>query len=358
MALAQEALIRRESGDSDMARELAARALPLEIEAAGLIDETIESEPTRSILYQSAASLAFQAGEYSTAQRLVAKGLSGYPPPRAEQELKDLYEQINFESHLTVRDDPLTSAEMQLSISGDSVGYGRVSYSAFDDRMHAVISMIDRTLQRLTGEPYRRKRRATGASRSFTPLISAPRAGSFSITIEVVQQASGQHTFLTSGEQVIDEVVEGVRQVQDKQLDELKMHINNDDYFVHFIASAQQLAPDGERVKLVGLSTSKRQVAFTQPKESFAIPTALAPADKMLVTNEPFSNTLRGTLDEATARRDGKIGLITEEGRPVTLWVREGMDDVVRSYFLRPVEVRVRHVSGRIELEAITGIEE
>jgi len=126
MALAQQALVQRESGNLAQAAALAATALTFEVDAAQLITNAVSSEPTRSIIYQSAASLALQAGKYAEAQRLVAEALTGFPPPRVEQELKELFEQINFAAHLSVRTDPLNVSEVQLAITGNQVGFGRV----------------------------------------------------------------------------------------------------------------------------------------------------------------------------------------------------------------------------------------
>src|SRR4051812_43859896 len=102
MELAQEAASARAAGELGRAEALIRQALLLESEAAARIVKDPSSEPTRSIIYRSAASLAYQANDFAMAQRLVFEGLAGYPPPRVEQELKDLYEQINFITHLQV----------------------------------------------------------------------------------------------------------------------------------------------------------------------------------------------------------------------------------------------------------------
>lgn len=358
MHLAQEALVRRESGDLAAARQFAAQALPIEIQAAELIDKAIESEPTRSILFQSAASLAFQAGDYPTAQRLVAEGLSGFPPPKVEQELKELFEQINFDSHLLVRTGALNVAQMQLAIVGQDVGFGRVTYAAFTDRLEAVMSMIRRTVRRLTGEPYRRKGPGSGLSRLFTPIISAPQPGSFSVVIELAQRSNGQQTFLTTGEQVIDQVVEGVRLVQEQQLERLELNIGDKGYFVSFLSAAQQLAPDGESVTMVGLTSAKAKVALTQPKAEIVVPDMEIATSRPLMLDASPRGTLRGVLDEAIARDDNQVGLTTQDNKTFTLFVREGMDDMVRTYFNRLVEVRVEYRDGRSEIASVSGIEE
>ena len=121
MKLAQLSLVARHEGKTEQAEELARQAYECESQAAELVPEDKSSEPTRSILYRSAASLAYQCRELSTAQRLIGKGLSGYPPPQIEQELKDLYEQVNFETHLKLRDTILQKDDFQLSLNGNII---------------------------------------------------------------------------------------------------------------------------------------------------------------------------------------------------------------------------------------------
>lgn len=90
MQLAQSAIVSRHNGNESDAEKLARQAYELEKQAADLIPEGSGSEPTRSILYRSAASLAYQAREYDIAIGLVEKGLSGFPPKQVKQELNDL----------------------------------------------------------------------------------------------------------------------------------------------------------------------------------------------------------------------------------------------------------------------------
>lgn len=97
MHLSQLALVARETGDKTHAMELAREALHYEMEAATLVPEDKASEPTRSILFRSAASLAYQCKEFQTSQQLIAKGLAGHPLPRVAQELSALYEQVSLD---------------------------------------------------------------------------------------------------------------------------------------------------------------------------------------------------------------------------------------------------------------------
>lgn len=90
MNLAEDAFHAQKSGREADAIRLFTDALELEQEAANSLPLSEESEPTRSILFRSAASLAFNSKNYELADRLIARGLSGFPPPEIIEELKNL----------------------------------------------------------------------------------------------------------------------------------------------------------------------------------------------------------------------------------------------------------------------------
>ena len=88
MSLLDEANVARMRGDSKQSRALGRQAFETEREAAELLTETHEHEPTRSILFRSAATLALDCGEYREAERLATLGLMGNPPEAIALELR------------------------------------------------------------------------------------------------------------------------------------------------------------------------------------------------------------------------------------------------------------------------------
>lgn len=90
MDLTQRAIVLRENGHLEEAARLTSEALAYEIAAAEAVGRTLENEPTRSILYRSAASIAAQAGNFDQAIYLAEEGLAGWPPPRVTAELNDI----------------------------------------------------------------------------------------------------------------------------------------------------------------------------------------------------------------------------------------------------------------------------
>ena len=110
-----EDLARRNPYDPALA-ELYSKSCSKEAEAASLIDPKDGNEPTRAILFISAASLALRAKEPRLAERLACDGLRGYPSPFHRRELHALLEQATLEPHLEAQGKELDQAEMQLSL--------------------------------------------------------------------------------------------------------------------------------------------------------------------------------------------------------------------------------------------------
>lgn len=100
MDLAEAAFTAKLRGYLEQANQLSRQAFEKESQAAALIANQLDAEPTRSVLHRSAASLAIDCGEFRAAERLIAIALSGNPPQEIAQELKDLFIKINLRPYL------------------------------------------------------------------------------------------------------------------------------------------------------------------------------------------------------------------------------------------------------------------
>ena len=89
MGFAQDAIVLRHHGKMEKAEALTRKAMELEIEAAGMIPCSKDSEPSYSIMYLSAASLALQCNDPRVGE-LADKGLLGYPSEYIRTELEML----------------------------------------------------------------------------------------------------------------------------------------------------------------------------------------------------------------------------------------------------------------------------
>ena len=105
----QQAMELAEQGDLAQRRKATAqakrffqRAFYLEREAALYYQKQINTEPTRSVLFRSAASLAMQCGQYSDARTLIEDALRGDPPEETKQELHDLLVELTEPSRTKI----------------------------------------------------------------------------------------------------------------------------------------------------------------------------------------------------------------------------------------------------------------
>jgi uncharacterized protein HemY len=127
MQLSDEAFFAKRRGDLDGFLRFSREALELETQAADLLKENLEAEPSRSVLYRSAASIAIDCQEFRQAERLIATALSGNPPTEIAVELRDLLEQLSFKQQAEIKSNKIKSAKLTianrtLKVTGYRVG--------------------------------------------------------------------------------------------------------------------------------------------------------------------------------------------------------------------------------------------
>lgn len=95
MELADQALAAQRRGDADEATNFFHEAFQLESRAASMLSSVASSEPNRSILLRSAATLAIDCGLMAEAEKLACSALAGdhLRHPIAE-ELRDVMERV------------------------------------------------------------------------------------------------------------------------------------------------------------------------------------------------------------------------------------------------------------------------
>jgi hypothetical protein len=170
------ALATRQQGDQVNALLYFRKAYSLEAQAAAALINRLDAEPTRSVLFRSAATLALDCKLLGEAEKLVCTALIGNPPEQLADELRDLLEQIHFERHLALRGIELQPDEIQMSIAGKEVGYGIASTEAFLQRVENTENLLYRTAERKQKRPYRdRGRRDKSLTESLQLYITVPR---------------------------------------------------------------------------------------------------------------------------------------------------------------------------------------
>lgn len=94
MTKANEALIAQKKGDNIQYLTLTKEAFEKEKAAALQLFAKTEAEPTRSVLFRSAAWLAFNCGQIRESEKLISAAIAGNPPLEILKELRTLYKEI------------------------------------------------------------------------------------------------------------------------------------------------------------------------------------------------------------------------------------------------------------------------
>jgi len=356
MELADQAFIARRAGKTDTAVKLSKEALKHEAAAAHEYKDNLSAEPTRSVLYRSAASLALLCGDYRAAERHISAALAGEPPEELADELRDLLEQAHFTRHLALHEVHLAPGEIQLAIAGKAVGYGITLSDVLVERLKDLERMVYRFVERKGGRPFREHGSSAQAIQErYSLYLAAPRAGSFALTLRIGQQMQLPGLDLSS--EVVDELLECLELFNDGKDAALREKIPQEPYYRNFMGLAKRLAPDGERVTMVGLTAVKdgkeRPLAITRKQKSSMIQAA-AKEEKVEVEKEHLSVTGRLLRADGTKSR-GKIQLIDGKGEPHSVYVPEGMmSDIVRPLWDYAVTVTGSPYRQGILLEEIT----
>ncbi len=359
MDLADDAAYESSKGNVQSAHLLYTRAFESERAAAQLVAGALDLEPTRSVLFRSAASLAIDCGEYREAERLVAQGLIGNPPEDIAEELRNLLERVHFKRHLAVRGVTLQRAEFQMSLAGAAVGYGIAPSEEFVTRVQDVDRLLYRTAERKVGRPFReRAHRSPRLAKQVETFLSVPRAASFAITVHIGYPAQLTLPGMDLPEEVMTETLDCLEAIQQGDISALQHRIPDIAYRRNFYALAKRLAPDGVGIRSVGFTSMvpgrvDRLVLLTRYEAAFPRPESLVPGEK----GTPVR--IRGTLKFADSTRDRKdeIRLKDVQGGLHRIRVPEGMmDDIVRPLWDYEVEVFAMQRGSTTTLQTITRI--
>lgn len=355
MELADEAMLRKLKGES--VTGLLKSAFEAERSAALELVHPSSPEPTRSILFRSAASLALECGEIREAERLIAHGLTGEPPSEIASELRDLLEKVYFQRHLELRGVELGTDEVQMTMTGDVVGLGMAKSKQVLDRIRRFETLTLRTGERLSGEPYRevgRPKKALEESLEF--YISQPRAASFAVTLRLGSIAQSKLPGVGMPEHVLKEVLDLLELFDQAEIKALKQRIGDGAYLTNFVSLARILAPDGRKVKTLGFTATqpgkKRQVVLSRSRAEF-------PEKELLASRaqqpQREAVTIHGTLlfaDEVGARNEIKI--VDGEEKKHRVEVPEGMmADIVQPMWGQEVVVQGWREGSMVRLEEI-----
>ena len=350
------ALLAKKSNSFDEMKMHYAKALDFEKQALILFNSKSTEEPTRSVLIRSAANLAILSQNFREAEKLVSLGLAGDAPPDFSEEFRDLLQQINFYRHLELKGITLNSNEFQLSLSGNEVGHGLIRSDEFLNRIKIIEKIAYRTADRIRKKPFNDKGRPPKSNViNFEPYLSVPRAASFAVTIRFGQSIE-QPTFegMDVQSMLIDDFITNIKLINEEKYDELNKSIQDESYRRNFIALIKQLAPDGDRIKLVGFTAIKNNktesIAFTKSKSDFNIELT---TDKLITSIVDKPVEITGRLSFADSKKS-KVKLTDNKNKDFEIIVPKGLlSDIVKPYFEELVIIKGSQKGNKIELRDI-----
>lgn len=358
MDLAELAMFARIRGDVTTAENLNRQALLCEKEAADLHAQESAVEPTRSVLYRSAASLALDCGETEMAERLIIIGLSGEPPVEIADEMKDLFERANFLRHLELKGFVLDPMQMQFSIAGNAISYGMAPADQFINRVTSTKTLLLRTAERRRQRPFRERGRAVDVAKDDAEIfLSTPNAASFAVTFRMGRP---QLAFDGMDESValIDEFLDCLEVFNRGEDTELKQRVGNEAYYRNFVGLVRNIAPDGDDINLVGFTVirngQERKVAVTRKRAEVPL---LSPSDGSDGSLSTRREVIKGVLRFADALDSNTIKVQDEHNKKHRIIVPEGLlNDIVKPLWNDTVAVEVSIVGREKHLVNIDAV--
>ncbi len=343
MELADDAFLKRFKGENGDAKSIFYQAFLKEKEAA--FESILEKigEPTTSVLFKSAASLALNCDELLEAEKLICHGLINNPPYEIAEDLRNLLENVHFQRHLNLQGQTLDSSEIQLVVAGKSVGYGVAKSDVIFDRIDALEQITYRTVERKQAKPFRGKGAVPKVLKlNFQPYMSVPRAASMAFTIRLGQNYQTQLDNFSNSKMIIDEIIENIELVNQAKFDDLKEKIKDESYYKNFISLSKELAPDGNDIKLVGLSVVRdgiqKDVEFTRTRKEISYYSGDAPLNIVSEISQNKSLELKGVLSAADG--DKNNFRLNSGGKNYIIIVPEGLNDIVKKYWKEEVIIK------------------
>ena len=358
MDAANEAYVADLHGDDARAETLFREAFEKEREAALLLKDDVQAEPTRSVLFRSAATLGIDCHEFREAERLIAIGLSGDPPQQLCEELRDALETVYFSRHLSLRGVNLDPGEVQMSLTGSAVGFGVIEGNQFVRRAEVVEKLLVRGAERLKGMSFRESGGPNAeALQGFEVFYSVPRAASFAISIRLGRP---QRQLTLPGfpgvQEIVDDFLACIVHFNAGEGSLLKDRIESDAYFNNFRVLAKKLAPDGQKINNVGFTSirgeDRKEASLSHP------PVALGDQQ----SDDARTERIIGEIHKADEIKKGlpTFGIRDDTGKVHSITVPAGLlNDIVKPYWGERVRVvAVRKTAKRLELVDVEPVDE
>ena len=344
MDWADKARSARRTGDIVAHDGFLEKAFELEKKAALLI-QSEESEPTRSVLHRSAASLAFKCKMYREAEWLVSRALLGNPPGEIMGELRRLNRKVLLELRLEDKNVSVSDQEFTMNLDGNQIIDGLAPVDLITHRITKLKKIFWNTIRQTNGMAFGSS--AQLKNQKYTLWVSAWEPSSIDVVLRL--GVSGQMSLSNMGgfDSIFHRVMTNFELLNHGDYGPLQNQIGDNEYYCNFVALAKEIAPDGDDVVTVNLGAvvdgQQREVDFRRQQQELTgipLPDLLQSSNGLRAIDEYL--TLRGELQFADGRTEHKQVKLDDinSGKPWTILVPEAlMKDVVQPHFGEQVEI-------------------
>jgi len=200
-------------------------------------------------------------------------------------------------------------------MTGDEVGFGIAQSDEFTERVRDVKTLVDRVAERKQGKPFKEKR-----SKKVELYLSVPRAASFAVTFRL---GNSDDQLKIPGinvpelsQVVIDDIFEGLKILIHSGAEALREFIPDEAYLRNFVAIATKIAPDGKKIKTVGLTATRNnreeRLLIDIPRTQLILPPSIDELENKIGEYVEVVGTLQ--FADSTQATKGSIRVKSEEG--------------------------------------------
>lgn len=309
-----------------------------ETAAAVLMEDKKDIEPTRSVLYRSAATLAYRCEMYVEAKRLIHTALGGNPPPEIEFELNDLLGKVK----LAQSNIHLSDKHLRLTLDGNDIAFGRAPARTLATRIISVEEMLQATV------------------RAPVPLFYDT-VGAASFYVDLTLSAETQPTLpgFDNFDEIVEPFIRNLELLNRGETETLKETIADPSNYGEFVKAAIDLAPDGKAISSVNLQAriagQIQAISFERHQNELSeipIPRVQKPMQAPHLTEKTIRRV--GFLQRA----DGSDGSVCElhtdsEGTWIIEVDEEIIHQILGKYWKKRVEVEGQRMKRTRPLKRI-----
>lgn len=270
MELAGKAKEVEKAGGSKAANYLWKAAWDHERRVADQLLPHFDLEPSRGIIFRSAASLALRFGDTQLAERYAAQGLAGSVNDQVRTELRELLDEVRLVEHMQTMETSLQEEQLHVSMTGSRVAQVQIDADLLADHVRVLRRIVVRLQEMRMGFVFRRVGKASRDVRDVLNVRYAPASnGVFGYNLDVY---STQMMFSSMGGDVTG-IAQGTGKLFEYASEGRKKALlefcNQDlNYYRFFVNSITDALPDGRRFDFLSLVTNKKETFLKLHKDA------------------------------------------------------------------------------------------